>query len=467
MKVFFYIIYSGILIITGSHSVHSQETSLPRKEEKPNLILFMADDCSYLDIGCYGSNDSHTPNIDKFAEQGIRFSKAYQAAPMCSPTRHNLLTGIWPVKSGAYPNHTKANIGTASIIHHLHPAGYKVALVGKSHVAPESVFPWDLYVPLKKNNELDFAAIDSFIIASKKEDSPFCIYVMSNQPHTPWNKGNQELFDQNKITLPSCYVDITQTRIEYCKYLAEVNFMDEEFGRLLDIVDKNKIVDNSVVFFLSEQGNSFPFAKWTCYDVGVHSACIVRWPDKIEVGVTSDAIIEYVDFVPTFLEIAEAKAVASLDGESFLPIMRGERKQHKKFTFSLQTTRGILKGSDFYGIRSVADNKYRYILNLTPNMRFQNVETEGDLFNLWQDEAKRDSFASRITEKYQKRPKIELYDIEIDPYCMNNIADDPKNKNTIQTMDKVLKEWMLSCGDKGQDTELEALQHQTIKYKTK
>ncbi len=467
MKVIFYSILSWILIIAVSQSCHSQETSPHKNEGKPNLVLFMADDCSYLDLGCYGSKDSRTPNIDKFVEQGIRFSKAYQAAPMCSPTRHNLLTGIWPVKSGAYPNHTKAYIGTASIVHHLHPSGYKVALIGKSHVAPESVFPWDLYVPLKQNNELDFAAIDSFVIACTKEEVPFCIYVMSNQPHTPWNKGNPELFNQNEITLPSCYVDIEQTRIQYCKYLAEVNFMDEEFGRLLDIIDKNNIVDNSVVFFLSEQGNSFPFAKWTCYDVGVHSACIVRWPGNIKDGTTSDAIIEYVDFVPTFLEIADASAVAPFDGESFLPVLRGERKQHKEFTFSLQTTRGILQGSDYYGIRSVADNKYRYILNLTPNMRFQNVETEGDLFKHWKDEAKRDSFAYRITEKYQKRPRIELYNIENDPYCMNNIANDSKNNNTIQTMDKVLKEWMVSCGDKGQDTELEAPQHQTIKYKTK
>ena len=123
-----------------------------QNQEKPNLVLFLAEDCTYFDIGCYGSTDSQTPNIDKFASEGIRFTNGFQAAPMCSPTRHNLLTGLWPVKTGAHPNHTIANEGTLSMVQQLKPAGYQVALVGKSHVNPESVFPWDLYAPLTKTN---------------------------------------------------------------------------------------------------------------------------------------------------------------------------------------------------------------------------------------------------------------------------------------------------------------------------
>ena len=126
-----------------------------QKIEKPNLVLFMADDCSYFDLGCYGSADSRTPNIDRFATEGVRFTKAYQAPPMCSPTRHNIYTGLWPVKTGAYPNHTMVKEDTIRIIQHLKPAGYKVALIGKLHVKPSSVFPWDLYAPLTKSNDIN------------------------------------------------------------------------------------------------------------------------------------------------------------------------------------------------------------------------------------------------------------------------------------------------------------------------
>ncbi|NEW81303.1 MAG: sulfatase [Mariniphaga sp.] len=433
--------------------------NLSAQQNKPNLVLFMADDCSYYDLGCSGSPDSKTPILDNFATQGIRFTKAYQAAPMCSPTRHCLYTGLWPVKTGAYPNHTIAKEGTLSIVQHLKPAGYQIALIGKSHVQPQSVFPWDLYAPLTKSNDINFAAVDSFINVCNSKHQPFCLFVTSNQPHTPWNKGNPDLFDPSKINLPPFYVDIPETRTQFCKYLAEINFMDSEFGTLLGKLDKYKIADKSVVVYLSEQGNSLPFAKWTCYDVGVHSAFMVRWPGVIKKNTTSDALVEYVDILPTFLEIAGVKPLAPIDGKSMVQVLTGKVKEHKQYTFSLQTTRGIIKGSEFYGIRSVADKKYRYIVNLTPEVTFQNTETASPLFKKWLEQGKTDADAKWITEKFQHRPAVELYDLVNDKYCLKNIADAPGNKSTIEVMDKVLKAWMASCGDKGQETEMEALRH--------
>jgi uncharacterized sulfatase len=430
------------------------------QKEKPNLVLFMADDCSYYDLACYGSVDSKTPNIDNFATQGIRFTNAYQAAPMCSPTRHNLYTGLWPVKTGAYPNHTFAKEGTLSIIHHLKPAGYQVALIGKSHVQPESVFPWDLYSPLSKSNDINFAAVDSFINACTKNHQPFCLFVTSNQPHTPWNKGNPAMFNPEKIKLPPFYVNTKSTRQDFCRYLAEINFMDSEFGQVLDKIDHYKIKDKTVVVYLSEQGNSLPFAKWTCYDVGVHSACIVRWPVQIKPASVSDAMIEYCDIAPTFVELAGTKPLSKMDGESFVQILLGSKKEHKQYTYSLQTTRGTNNGSDYYGIRSVADKKYRYIVNLTPDITFQNAATRDATFKEWLKISETDNKAKEITGKYQHRPAIELYNLEADKYCLNNIAGQPENKVIIERMDQVLKKWMESCGDKGQATEMEALVHQ-------
>jgi len=420
----------------------------------------MSDDCSYYDLGCYGNAVSKTPNIDQFASEGIRFTKAYQAVPMSSPTRHNLYTGLWPVKTGAYPNHTFAKEGTKSIIHHLKPAGYKVALIGKSHVNPESVFPWDLYVPLEPGDEINFTAVDSFIKACRSADQPFCLFVMSKQPHTPWNKGNPDLFSPEEIQVPPLYVDIPETRNDLCRYLAEINYMDREFGTLLYCLDKNQIKDNSVVVYLSEQGNSHPFAKWTCYDVGVHSACIVRWPKIIRPNSVSDAIVEYVDIVPTFLEMAEAKPQGELDGKSFVPVLKGEQDTHKEYTFSLQTTRGIYHGSEYYGIRSVADKRYRYIVNLTPEATFKNTEVIKPFFKKWKEAGENDERARWITNRYQKRPAIELYDVENDRYCLNNLAEVAEYKTVIDRMDKVLHQWMDYCGDLGQATEMKALEHQ-------
>ena len=255
------------------------------------------------------------------------------------------------------------------------------------------------------------------------------------------------------------YVDIPETRRMLTHYLAEINYMDNEFGTLLSILDQQKETDKSVVVYLSEQGNSLPFAKWTCYDAGVHSACIVRWPGVIKPHSESDALVEYVDIVPTFIDIAGGKPIAPVDGKSFKNVLTGKEKTHKQYTFSLQTTRGIYKGSPFYGIRSVSDGRYRYIVNLTPEAKFQNTEVFSPLFKQWEAKGETDKHAREMTHKYQYRPAIELYDVEKDPYCMKNLADDPNYKTKINELDKQLKGWMKYCGDKGQETEMDALNH--------
>lgn len=138
------------------------------------------------------------------------------------------------------PNHTCANEGTLSVVHHLQPLGYKVALIGKSHIAPKSVFPFDLYVPPLKGVDLNFEAIQKFISDCKAKGEPFCLFVASNQPHTPWNKGDASQFNADKLTLPPMYVDIPQTRELFTHYLAEINYMDQEFGNVLSILDQEK-----------------------------------------------------------------------------------------------------------------------------------------------------------------------------------------------------------------------------------
>lgn len=434
-------------------------TVVANSAETPNFLLFLADDCTFKDIGCYGSKDSITPNIDNFAKQGIRFDKGYQAASMSSPTRHNLYSAMWPVKSGAYPNHAYANDDIRSVVHHLHTAGYKVALTGKLHVAPESVFPFDLYAPSVKG-ELPHDEIEKFIAECNESGTPFCIFVTSHDPHYPWTKGDASQFQLDQVTLPPIYVDTSETRKLYVDYLAEINYMDMEFGRVLGVLEREQLVDNTVVFFLSEQGNSLPFAKWTCYDVGVHSAIIARWPGVVKPNTTSDAIVEYVDIVPTFVDIAGADLVVPVDGESFKDVLMGKSKSHKKYTFSLQTTKGINDGSPHYGIRSVCDGRYRYIVNLTPEIEFANMMTVAEPFLSWKRVADSgDTFAREIVYRYQHRPACELYDVEQDSYCMNNIYGEKGYDKVAKRLASALQEWMTECGDLGQETELEALDH--------
>lgn len=429
----------------------------------PNILLFLADDCTFRDLGCYGSRDAQTPNIDKFAREGMQFSRCFQAAPMCSPTRSNLFTGIYPVKSGAYPNHTFVKDGTLSIVQHMNPAGYVTALLGKTHINPRTAFPFEYLGD--PGDDLDFQRMDQFLGQTTQKKQPFCLFVCSHQPHGPLTKGDPSKFDPEKVVLPPYYVDNKETRDQFVKYLAEITYMDNEFATCLDLLKKYGLSENTVVVFASEQGNGFPFAKFTCYGNGLQSGFLVRWPGVIKPGKVSDAMIEYVDVVPTFIEMAGLKVPETIEGRSFLNVLTGKKDDHKSFVYGIQTTRGIIDGSEYYGIRTVRSETHRYILNLTPEATFQNGTTTSSLFKSWMAKAANDPSAKKLVYNYQHRPAEELYDVINDPLEMNNLADSPALASIKKELKEKLLKWMEQQGDKGQQTEMEAFEHQNINRK--
>ena len=429
----------------------------PGGKGKPNFLFVIADDCTFRDIGCYGGQ-AHTPNIDKLATEGMRFTHCFQAAPMCSPTRHNIYTGLYPVKSGAYPNHTHANPGTKSVVHYLKPLGYRVALSGKRHIAPAEVFPFEF---TGKGNNPDFAKIDTFMGECKSSGTPFCVFACSNEPHSPWNKGDPSRYDARKLTLPPYFVDTKETRADMRNYLAEITYYDGQVGEALALLDKHGLADNTLVIVVSEQGSSFAFAKWTCYDSGLQSAFVARWPGKIKAGTVSDAMIEYLDVLPTYVEAAGGTPAKVLDGKSLLGVLTGKTDEHKQYVFGEMTTRGIINGSTTFGIRSVRSKQYKYVWNFTPEIKFQNACTKSGAFQSWRRKAEAgDADAADKVRRYEHRAGEELFDIVKDPYEWKNLAADPKFATVKAEMKKQLLAWMKACGDKGQQTEIEAREHQ-------
>jgi uncharacterized sulfatase len=438
------------LIFFGILSVAAQES------EKTNIVFIMADDLTRWDIQPYGSKDAITPTMTQLAEEGIKLNRSYQASPMCSPTRHNLLTGLYPVRSGAYPNHTFVKPGTKSIVQYLKPLGYRVAFSGKRHISPEEIFDFE-YLD-KNRDDPEPEIITNFFKDVSKKNDPFCLFINFHSPHSPHTMGDRSLFDENKITLPPYLADTPETRKAFVNYLAEINYLDGQLKQILDVLDNSGFKDNTLVIFCTEQGNSLPFAKWTLYNAGVGSGIIARWPGKIKRGTQSDALVEFSDFVPTFIDIAGGKEPVGLDGSSILPVLLGDKQSHKEYTFSLQTTRTILSGAEYYPIRSVSNGEYRLILNLSPEMKFQNVVTERDpYFHLWENNS--DASIRALHQSYIKRSPIELYNDAKDPYNMKNLAEDLEYKAIVQHLKTKLDEWMIYCGDTGIGTELEADEH--------
>ena len=418
---------------------------------KPNILLILADDLSWFDLGCYGSKDVNTPNIDKLAREGMTFSNAYTATAMCAPSRQQLYTGLFPVRSGAMANHSSVKPGTKSMVHHLGELGYQVSLSGKEHFGPPASFP--------------FERREGLTIPSGSK--PFCLVHASRKPHDGW--PDAQGYDPNEITVAPYLVDNQETRTALSRYFTEITQLDQDVKTLLaDLKAKGK-ADNTVVIFTSEQGSAFYGGKWTCYDRGLKTAFIVKWPGLIKRGSKSDALIQYVDLVPTLVEIAGGNSTQvdtgrkgapgggnGFDGKSFLEVLRGERREHNSYVYGIHTMQGAWIGGP-YPIRSIRDERYKYIWNPMHEGGFVNFNNIGNRLQCWQSwlrDAKTNPEAAEIVRRWVKRPEIEFYDTEKDPYELSNLAKDPGYAKLIIHLKKKLESWMAQQGDLGIKTEL-------------
>ena len=425
---------------------------------RPNILLIVADDMTFSDAGALGNPQVHTPNLDRLAEQGTTFTHMYTATAMCSPTRHMLYTGQYPVRSGAYPNHAKANPGTKSVVHYLSGLGYRVGLAGKSHVAPEEVYPFEKVA----GRDLDPGRIGEFI--GRDANQPFALIVASTEPHQPWSKGDPSRYDAASLKLPPYFVDTPETREALTRYYAEITFMDGQLGQVLDLLREHAAHENTLTMFYSEQGISGPLAKWTLYEAGIRTSLVARWSRRIPAGRTSGALLQINDLLPTWIEAAGGAVPPEIEGRSMLDLLLEPGPKHRKVVYGIQTTTGIIANVAPYPIRSIRDERYKLIWNIAYENRFTNLVTEENrdgFYFSWRDAGETDPAAQALYERYQHRPEFELFDLEADPHEMTNLAEAPEHRERLAALHARLQAWMKDQGDLGLQTEVEAPQHQS------
>lgn len=412
----------------------------------PNIFFVLSDDHSKADSGCYGNKVIRTPNIDRLAGQGMRFENAFTGTAMCSPSRSMLYTGLYPVRNGAYPNHSQVKPGTKSIVHHLSKLGYEVILVNKRHVGPQASFPFRYFKTIAETGRY---------LEGLHKSKRFCVFVATNDPHTPW-KPNRH-YDAKQVPVPPYVVDNATTRDSITRYYSDVEAMDAEVGQCMKLIDDLGVTQETLFVYAGDHGAQFPFSKWTCYDAGLNVPFIARWPGRVKAGSVSNALIHFIDFLPTAVELTAGKPIAGLDGKSFASVLLGKTTDHHKYVFGIHTTRGIIAGSPSYPIRSVRSATHKYIRNLQHDKPFHNIVTERDVegyWSSWVKSAKTDPRAARLVDRYQRRPAEELYDIQRDPYEQNNLAADPAQRERLAELRTVLDGWMKQQGDLGIETEL-------------
>lgn len=435
--------------------------------ERPlNYLIVLADDISATDIGCYGSkNPKTTPHIDKLAKEGIKFTNMFVSEAICAPARAELYTGLQPHRNGVFRNHMKTNTGTQSIVHYLNKLGYRVGLTGKLHASPRSVYPFQDVKGLVPNCNArapiteKWEGIKEFVTSDREE--PFCLVLGSIHAHAPWDAGDTSHWELNELVLPPNLANTKETRHYFREYLAEVRLFDDQVGKAVAMLKELGLEKNTVLIVLDENGAAMPGGKWTTYDWGVRSACIMKWPDAYQATFETDAIAQYCDLVPTLIDAAGGEVPANLDGKSLLPLVKKEATKHRDQAFFIYNS-----GSEGlpFSSRAVTDGRYKLIWNLAPGTPYAVRTINGfdygyvdkmedrhvrQMYLSWLEAAKTDPKAEALITRFRKRPEFQLYDLDQDRNELSNLARDPEHASRIASLKQEIMSWMDQQGDDG------------------
>ncbi|UZK67689.1 sulfatase family protein [Sphingomonas sp. M1-B02] len=443
-------------IATTSLVALSQTGALARDKNEqreaptpPNLVVFLADDLG-MDAAPWGDVNARAPNIAKLSASGITFDRAFVASPACAPSRAALLTGLMPARNGAVSNQKPPRQDVRKLPSYLQALGYQVVAFGKvAHYQQTALYGFDHFEHDKFH---DPEGIPSAIkwLKARKDKRPLAIFVGSNWPHVPWPVST-EGYDPAALKLPPKTVDTPETRESRARYYAAIGRLDKEVGETLDTVDQ-VLGKNSVVLFTSDHGAQWPFGKWNLYDTGTRVPMIVRWAGKVEPGQRTDAMVSWVDILPTLVDLGGGKPSPTIDGRSFAPLLR-QPARYKGRT-EIYTTHNNDGNVNVYPMRSVRTDRWKYIRNLNPNYVYtthidqwvKRVDS-GKYFPSWREAAQRDPAAKAIVDSYYRRPAEELYDLRADPNEQRNLAADPHHAKLLGSLRTKLTAWREKQGD--------------------
>jgi len=421
-----------------------------KASRRPNIVIIISDDQGKLDLGCYGNKFCTTPNLDSLAREGMRLTGAFTPTAICTPSRSALLTGLYPHRNGAY-GFRSINPGIHTLPELIGKAGHRTGIIGKVHVSPLSQFPFDAMVSVRQlgfGRDVDKYAVEVEKFLKETKDKPFFLMVCYADPHRPFPKKGvkkgkaaevQNPHDPRRVLIPPFLFDTPETRVEIAQYYDAIRRMDRGVGLVLNALREMGKEKNTVVFFTSDNGMPFPFAKTTLYDAGINMPFIVRWPGIVKPGLVTDAMVSFVDILPTCLDIAGAPIPTDIDGRSFMPVLSGERKEFQEAIFASHTDHARKPRVPSRAIRT---HRYKYVYNFRPDLEFRNNAMNSPTWRSYVHRARTDPKVADRVHLLKSRPREELYDLKADPYELNNLAGSPKDRSTLDTLRTRVRQWM-------------------------
>ncbi|TLX75776.1 sulfatase [Labilibacter sediminis] len=424
-----------------------------------NILLFTADDLGYEACGTFGRDiPDLTPQLDEFAKQGVIFENGYTNTPICMPSRSIMATGLYGVSSGMMGfMHMKKEVPTT--MQTFQDNGYLTGILGKvNHSTPNMKFKWDFvhdYAELGAGRSPSkYAAFSTeFFNQCKAEGKPFYFMVNSHDPHRPFfdkdkmKKGEElpsKVYTPEEVEVPGYLPDIPQVRYELSCYYGSVRRLNDTFSAVIKALKDAGMYKNTMIVFLSDNGSPFPFAKANTYVSSTKTPFYVHHPNMKAGHVDKDHMVSEVDLFSTFLDATGITVDAKLDGETFMPLLKGKTQKNRNYHFG-EIDYKI--GGKATPMRSVDNKRFRYIFNPWHMAEYRYANSnEGEILKIIEKDPEYKEYLD-WAKMYRYRVPEELYDVVNDPDGTNNLIDDPKYKDELKALKKVLRNWMVEKND--------------------
>ena len=461
-------IRTACIAAAASHliSMTGPATAAPA-DPRPNLVLIIADDMAWDDSQPYGHPHLRTPNLQRLANEGMRFDNGFVTISSCSPSRASIITGKYPHQTDAEQLHWPLPAEQETFVEKLKEAGYWTAAAGKWHLGDAVKDRFDLVKPAdtsgfqlpagKEGEEGQWkaqAAGDAAsgcadwvpVLQSRPRDKPFLLWLAALDPHRGYDTNAiPHPHTLEEVVLPPYIPDTPTVRRDVALYYDEISRLDQFVGLVLDELDRQDAATNTLILFMSDNGRPFPRDKTTLYDSGIKTPWIVRWPGQVTPGQTCASLVSSIDIAPTFLEVAGLPRPAFLQGKSFRLLLADPTRKIRDYVHAEKNWHDYEAFS-----RALRSERFKYIRNFYPDL--PKTPPADVVRSPTFAEMRRLNATGRLSADqrlpFRKPiPPEELYDLTEDPFELNNLAREDTFSWALRTFRNELNGWQIITKD--------------------
>ncbi len=436
-------------------------------QQQPNILWITVEDMS-PHLNCYGDSTVATPNINKLARSGVRFTNAYSTYGVCAPSRHTIITGMYPTSTGAMAMRTYKR--TAALAQITDPELLNIPVYEAT--PPTGVKCFSEYFRAagyytSNNQKTDYqfrTPVTAWDDSGKgahwrnrpDKSMPFFAVFNSELTHESgtFQPRSPRVTDLNKIKVPPYYPDIPEVREDMARHFDNVHAMDKWVGTIMEQLKEDGLLDNTIVFFYSDHGDGLPRSKRWVYDSGIKVPLIVVWPDGHGAGTINDELVSFVDLAPTVLSVAGLTVPDYMEGQIFLG---RDKAEPRKYIYAFRDRMDPAPET----IRAVRDARFKYVRNYRPDLPYIGFIPYRDQAAMMQAIHKRIDAGTLGADQWQfwgkKKPLEELYDTEADPYEIHNLASNMEYVDKLAELRTAHERFVETYGDHGMIPETELI----------